>query len=101
MYCLFLILLAPALRGAVHSSNHWVIYTLTSFRMDLLATGAFLSMEWRDRSAIVEKWGETIGISLSTAGVALLLVLGHYGYSTYGNSRFGNVLIYEACLAVC
>jgi peptidoglycan/LPS O-acetylase OafA/YrhL len=99
--CLFLIILAPVLRASFHFAYHWPIYMLTPFRMDLLATGALLCLEWRDRREEVEKWGARIGIPLSIVGVAILLLLSHFGYSTYGNSRIGNVFIYEACLMVC
>jgi peptidoglycan/LPS O-acetylase OafA/YrhL len=69
--------------------------------MDLLAVGGFLCIEWRERREIVAKWGARVGLPLCILGVFLLLLLGHYGYSTYGNSRVGNVLIYEACLLIC
>lgn len=99
--CIFLIVLAPVLRGSFHFAFDWPIYELTPFRMDLLAVGGLLCIEWRDRQKLVEKWGARIGLPMSIAGVVLLALLADYGYSTYGNSRLGNVLIYEACLLIC
>lgn len=98
--CIFLVLLAPVLRGVFHFTRHWPIYELTPFRMDLLAIGGLLCLEWRERPERIEKWGAKIGLPLSLIGLIGLLILGHFGYSTYGNTRTGNVLIYELCLMV-
>ncbi len=43
--CIALIVLAPILRGAFLFQRHWPIYTLTPFRMDLLAAGGLLCVE--------------------------------------------------------
>jgi len=76
------------------------MYTLTPFRMDLLATGALLCFAVRDHHAAIERWGALAGAALATAGLALLLVLGRLGISTYGNTRTSNLCIYEAALFV-
>lgn len=99
--CLFLIVLAPVLRGTLHFSEHWIVYMLTPFRMDLLAIGGLLCLEWRQNPARIRAWGAKIGIPLSFAGIALLFGLSRFGYSTDGNTAVGNVLIYEGCLATC
>jgi peptidoglycan/LPS O-acetylase OafA/YrhL len=98
--CIALIVLAPVLRGVFHFEWHWPIYELTPFRMDLLAAGGFVCLVWRERRERIEEWGAKIGLPLAVVGLAGLILLGHFGYSTYGNSRVGNVLIYEACLMI-
>jgi peptidoglycan/LPS O-acetylase OafA/YrhL len=97
----FLILLAPILRGALHFQYDWPIYMLTPFRMDLLATGALLCLVYRNRRDWIEKKGAQTGAVLVVIGVAGLTFLAHQGISTYGNSRIGNVFIYEGALFTC
>ena len=98
---LLLIVLAPVFRGLLHFQNHWPIYTLTPFRMDLLASGALLWLEWqRDRFGI-ERWGAKIGPMLVISGLTGLAVLARSHISTDGNTRFGNVFIYEFSLFIC
>ena len=90
--------LAPALRGLIHFREHWAIYTLTPFRMDLMAVSALLCMTYRDHRERIERWGAAAGAGCSLTGVAGLLLLAHFGVSTYGNTRLGNVAIYECSL---
>lgn len=94
-----LIATAPVLRGLIHFSEPWPIYMLTPFRMDLLATGALLHLFYRRRRKTIEDYGWVIGPLLSTLGVVALISLSRSGASTYGNTRAGNVLIYEGALA--
>jgi peptidoglycan/LPS O-acetylase OafA/YrhL len=96
-----LIILAPVLRGSLHFQEHWPIYTLTPFRMDLLAAGALLWLEWKRNRAGIERWGARISAPLAILGFAGLAVLRRYHISTDGNSRLGNVLIYEFSLFIC
>ncbi|MDE3199522.1 MAG: acyltransferase [Acidobacteriota bacterium] len=98
---IMLILLAPILRGALHFHHHWPIYTLTPFRMDLLAVGAFLFLIRRTHEQAIAKWGFLAGLGLMTAGLFSLALLGHAGITTFGNTRIGNVCIYEASLLIC
>jgi len=98
--CVVLIVLAPTLRAVFHFAEHWPIYTLTPFRMDLLAMGGLLCIEWKTRRASFEKWGTKIGIPLCLTGLAGLGLLMRFGYSTHANTRAGNVLIYESCLLI-
>jgi peptidoglycan/LPS O-acetylase OafA/YrhL len=98
---ILLIVLAPVLRDLIHFSEHWPIYTLTPFRMDLLAAGALLWLEWERNRAGIERWGAKIGAVLAVLGFAGLGLLGHLHISTYGNSRIGNVLVYEFSLFIC
>ena len=96
-----LILLAPCLRGAMHFAQSWPIYMLTPFRMDLLAVGALLCLAYQQRRTQIERWGTTVGLLLSCGGLVGLLVLSHFGVTTYGNTRLGNVTIYECALLTC
>jgi peptidoglycan/LPS O-acetylase OafA/YrhL len=94
-----LIVAAPVLRGLIHFSQPWPIYMLTPFRMDLLATGALLCLIYRKRRKKIEDYGWVIGPALSGIGILALLWLARSGVSTYGNTRTGNILIYEGALA--
>lgn len=98
---ILLIVLAPVLRGVFHFNQHWPIYTLTPFRMDLLSAGALLWLEWERNRAGIERWGAKIGAVLAVLGFAGLGLLGHLHISTYGNSRIGNVFVYEFSLFIC
>lgn len=100
-FLVLLIVLAPVLRGVVHFHEHWPIYTLTPFRMDLLAAGALLWLEWQRNRAGIERWGAKISPFLVILGLTCLALLGRYHISTDGNTRLGNVLIYESSLFIC
>lgn len=95
------VLTAPALRGLTHFSTPWCVYMLTPFRMDQLALGALLCLAYRNRRPLIERWGALAGPASTAVGLVGLLALSHYGVSTYGNSRIGNVWIYECTLLVC
>lgn len=96
-----LVVLAPMLRGAFHFAHHWPIYTLTPFRMDLLAAGALLWIEReRDRERF-ERAGIWLGPILAILGLAGLGLLARYHFATDANTRTGNVLIYECSLFIC
>ena len=98
---ILLIVLAPVLRGVIHFPEHWPIFTLTPFRMDLLSAGALLWLEWERNRAGIEQWGARIGAVLALLGFAGLGLLGHLHISTYGNSRIGNVFVYEFSFLIC
>ena len=98
---LLLIVIAPVLRGAVHFPTHWFVYALTPFRMDLLAAGAFLWLEWHRNRALIVLRGPPIGALLATLGIAGIVVLARLQVSTFGNSRVGNIFIYESSLCIC
>jgi len=100
---ILLIILAPVLRGVIHSDAAWTspIYMGTPFRMDLLAAGALLWLEWQRNRAGIERWGPKIGAVLAVLGFAGLGLFDHLHISTYGNSRIGNVFIYEFSLLIC
>ncbi len=98
--CVLLIFLAPALRGMLHFSAHWPIYELTPFRMDLLAAGALLCLLWREDSRRIEDHGSLWGAAFVLLGLTGLWILGRLHVTTYGNSRSGNVLIFEASLLI-
>ena len=99
-FCVLLLLLSPTLRGALHFQHPWPIYMLTPFRADLLAAGGLLSIEWRNRRTAIERHGTAAGVALVAIGLVMILALTKAGVSTYGNTRFGNVTIYEACLLI-
>ena len=92
---------APLLRSTFHFAEHWPIYTLTPFRMDLLAAGALLWLERERSGEALKKRGSAIGLLLTAAGLTGLGLLAHFGVTTYGNTRTGNALIYESSLLVC
>lgn len=96
-----LIAAAPVLRGAVHFSQHWPIYTLTPFRMDLLAAGALLWLERERSNQGIRRWGAPVGMALAASGLAGLAILAHFHISTDGNTRIGNAFIYESSLLIC
>jgi peptidoglycan/LPS O-acetylase OafA/YrhL len=95
-----LIVVAPMLRGFVHFRDYQPVYTLTPFRMDLLAVGALLCLAYRHMPAQIERVGPKLGFLFGFSGVAGLLILEHNGISTGMNTRTGNVWIYECTLFV-
>ncbi len=101
MFALGLVLLAPCMRGLMHFSAHWPIYMLTPFRMDLLASGALLCVAFRNRREKIARWGTSAGLLLGGIGLVGLVALWHFGITTGGNTRIGNVMIYECTLLVC
>jgi len=96
-----LIVAAPVLRAALHFEQHWPIYTLTPFRMDLLAAGAFLWLEREQNGEALKRRGSLVGAGLITLGLTSLILLAHFRVSTDGNTRVGNVFIYESSLLIC
>jgi peptidoglycan/LPS O-acetylase OafA/YrhL len=98
--CIVLMIAAPVLRGLFHFDERWTIYMLTPFRMDLLAAGGLLCLEWRSRQERIERCGTALGLSFVSIGLAGVLILTELGYVTHGNTRMGNVFIYEACMFI-
>jgi peptidoglycan/LPS O-acetylase OafA/YrhL len=99
--CICLILLAPVLRGLIHFElNNGSTYRLLPFRMDLLSFGALLCLEWREQRERILKWGTGVGLGLLLAGGVCELVLNHFGYTNTGNTRLGNVVMFEGTLAI-
>jgi peptidoglycan/LPS O-acetylase OafA/YrhL len=96
-----LVILAPVLRGVFHFHEHWAIYTLTPFRMDLLSLGAVLCLLYKNKRDLIERWGTKVGLICSLAGLAGLGVMARLGLSTYGNTRFANIAVYECSLLTC
>ncbi len=97
-FAALLVLLAPLLRGLCHFHTEWAVYMLTPFRMDLLATGALLCLAYRHRRAHVERWGAPAGLAITLIGVSGLILLSRLGITTHGNTRAGNILIFECTL---
>ena len=98
---MLLIVIAPLLRATIHFSDPWVMYMLTPFRMDLLASGALLCLVWRNKPEVITERGSAVGISLLALGLATFAVLGQLGITKNANTATSNVLVYEASLAVC
>jgi peptidoglycan/LPS O-acetylase OafA/YrhL len=98
--CILVILLAPLLRGVMHFDTNAAIYRLTPFRVDLLAVGGLLCLEWREHRDRIEKWGMTVGLALILIAGAGEVVLSYFGYSNTGNTSVGNVLILEGTLII-
>jgi peptidoglycan/LPS O-acetylase OafA/YrhL len=103
-----LLFLAPVLRFVFTPcfDSSWAVYMLLPFRMDTLAAGALLALLWpglRERLTDSPRlYGQIVW---SCAGVFFLSLLGimamqRHGYTTYGNTRLGNLIIYEATLAM-
>jgi len=97
-FAAFLVLLAPLLRGLCLFQTEWAVYMLTPFRMDLLATGALLCLAYRHQRPRIERFGAPVGLGVATVGLAGLLLLSRLGITTHGNTRAGNVLIFECTL---
>jgi len=97
-----LMLAAPLLRWFCTPlfAHVWYIYALTPFRMDCLAAGALLAILWRNKPAVVERYG-AYGLILPPLGAAASLWLRHMHVSTYGNTQVGNTFIYELTLWTC
>ncbi len=96
--CVGLMIVVPLLRGAFYFADHYVVYELTPFRMDLLAAGGLLCLVWRRRRDVVERWGTMVGFLLAAAGYAGLRILAHSGMDLPTNTRTSDVLVFEASL---
>lgn len=77
---------------------HWAIYSLTPFRMDLLAAGALMAILWRKHPEWIKRYGH-YGLALSAFSLLSLLALSRVpNFSTSANLPLPNVLIYELTL---
>jgi peptidoglycan/LPS O-acetylase OafA/YrhL len=99
-----LILLAPLLRavctplvaGIGPPSGHWVIYSMTPFRMDCLAAGALISLLWRRFPQKIHRFGPAAGMfSICLLGVFNFVLARHPSFGVFVNSLQGNVLTLE------
>jgi peptidoglycan/LPS O-acetylase OafA/YrhL len=97
-----LVILAPVLRGIATPflSAHWPIYYLMPFRMDLLASGAILSVLWRERGDKA-MWRKT-GVAMMAAGVVIFALCVHFihGFRAISNILSFNVLGYSLICCV-
>ena len=95
-----LMVAAPVLRWVCTPwfRNHWAVYTLMPFRMDLLAAGALLAVVWRRRRGWIEGYGGWGLAAAAGAGAALIGLGRRPEFSTYANTREANVWVYELCL---
>jgi peptidoglycan/LPS O-acetylase OafA/YrhL len=97
---LFLVALAPFLRGMLHFHNVWPVYMLMPFRMDLLVVGALLALHWRGNRASIERWGAKIGLAMIPIGLAIPLIL-HWWVSKSDLRVTHPVLCFESTLISC
>jgi peptidoglycan/LPS O-acetylase OafA/YrhL len=97
---LVLLVAAPVLRGASHFSEHWPVYALMPFRMDLLAAGALLMLAWRHRNNLVVRMGTAAGCAIGAVGCIAVAFLSKAGISTFTNTPFANVALYESTLFI-
>jgi peptidoglycan/LPS O-acetylase OafA/YrhL len=96
-----LVVLAPILRATFHFRSYEPIYSLTPFRMDLLAVGALLCLAYRHMPSRIERLGPMFGMFFALLGIAGLVILDFCGITTGGNTRIGNSLILECTLFIC
>jgi peptidoglycan/LPS O-acetylase OafA/YrhL len=81
-------------------SDHWPIYVLTPFRMDLLAVGALLALIWRKRPDTIRRFG-LYGPILSVLAVLVLAILSRNpAFTTTANTQLSNVWVYELSLFI-
>jgi peptidoglycan/LPS O-acetylase OafA/YrhL len=101
-FSIALVVLVPFLRALCTPlfPTHFYIYYLLPFRVDLLASGAALSILWRDHRdrllsfVPIAKW-------MPLVSVLLLLGLSRYPvFRTKNNTPIGNAVIYELTLAI-
>ena len=81
--------------------SSFVIYALTPFRMDLLATGAILAILWRRYPARFRQLA-AYGPILSVLALAALYLFSRTpNFTTTSNTRLSNLWIYELSLITC
>jgi peptidoglycan/LPS O-acetylase OafA/YrhL len=95
-----LLAVVPLLRffASPYMPNHFYVYFLLPFRMDLLAAGALCALVWRDQRSWFAKWAP-IARWLPALSLALLALLSHFPiFRTNKNTSLGNMVIYEITL---
>jgi peptidoglycan/LPS O-acetylase OafA/YrhL len=95
-----LVLAAPSMRyiATVAMPSHWLIYTSTVFRMDLLAAGALISLLWRNQRKVIERFG-IYGLVVAGVMAVPLIILSRYSwFQPVSNTAVANVWLYEMIL---
>lgn len=98
-----LLVLVPVLRWVATPlfKDHWAIYSLTPFRMDLLLVGALLALMWIHHREKIVRYGQ-FGLMLPPIALGVLFYLSRwYHITTSENTQLANVAIYEASLVAC
>jgi peptidoglycan/LPS O-acetylase OafA/YrhL len=98
-----LVCAAPVLRGIATPflTEHWAIYYLMPFRMDLLAAGAIMAVLWRERGAL-DQWRRNGAGMMIAGGVFTALAIGFLpGFRALDNTIVYNVFGYSliCCMA--
>jgi peptidoglycan/LPS O-acetylase OafA/YrhL len=98
-----LVLAAPLLRAisAAFFRGHWHVYSLTPFRMDLLAAGALIGIVWRNHRTTVETRGR-YGLLIASLAVTPLLLLSRYPwFQPRAETVLVDVCVYELSVIGC
>jgi peptidoglycan/LPS O-acetylase OafA/YrhL len=93
-------LTAPILRWLCTPmfAQHWQIYVLTPFRMDLMAAGAIFAVVWRKYPEKFKKYG-VFGPVLTAVALAVFALLARNPhFTTTANTSEANVWVYELSL---
>jgi peptidoglycan/LPS O-acetylase OafA/YrhL len=107
-FSIALLILAPVLRYVCtpYFNSPWAIYMLLPFRMDCMAAGGLIAFLWPEIKARIElspdvrTYFQIGAISLAIVSLIVILTLNHFGVSTWSNSQFGNLTIYETTLGL-
>ena len=95
-----LVVAAPLLRyfATPYLQSYVPVYTLTPFRMDLMALGALFAVAWRHRRGVIERVG-AYGLVLTAVAIGMMLWLSRKpDFTILGNTPFANLWIYELTL---
>lgn len=96
----FVLIAAPLLRYIATAAfpGHWQIYTLTVFRMDMLAVGALAALGWRHYHDLIQRVG-IYGLFLAGLMAVPLIALSRFSwFRPNANTIASSVWLYEMIL---
>jgi peptidoglycan/LPS O-acetylase OafA/YrhL len=97
------LLVVPLILRAVATPlfrDHFPIYYLTPFRMDLLAAGGLLALALADLPKLLTAL-RPVFVALMFASMTLLVLLARFAHvSTNANTVFSNVVVYGLCSVI-